>query len=268
MKKVFEENMHRLEDEFRDSRFFPNFFERFVVIWTLLTRIPLLKRFWPKETVQGKDALTLAPLVGGFLGILTGTIVTAITILGIGNLSSSWIGIAFYAFAGWAIHLDGWSDLWDGLGSGKSGEDLRSIMKDSCVGAYGVIGLILAFGIWTSLLSAIPTPEKMIALMIAGSTGRFAICIAAFMGTYPWEKGLAKGWVNEFQLYEVFLAGICTLFFMPFAPISWLLSMIFASAAAYFISTRMNEKLGGVNGDVLGAVAVAGELISLAVFAL
>ncbi|NLV82578.1 MAG: adenosylcobinamide-GDP ribazoletransferase [Synergistaceae bacterium] len=268
MRKIFEEYMRRLENEFRDSRFSFNFFARFVVIWTLLTRIPLPKRFWPDEMITGKDALALSPLVGGILGMLTGVLIAVVTILGMGNLSAAWIGVAFYAFIGWAIHLDGWSDLWDGLGSGKSGEELRSVMKDSCVGSYGVTGLILALGLWTSLLSSVPTTQKIVALMIAGSTGRFAICIAALTGKYPWEQGLAKGWVDGFEGYDIFIAGICTLFFMPFAPISWAFSMVFASLAAYFMSSRMNEKLGGVNGDVLGAAAVAGELISLAIFAL
>ncbi len=268
MKKTFEAYMSKLESDIRNSRFSFNFLSRFVVIWTLLTRIPLPKRFWPEENIQGKDALALSPLVGGIIGMLTALIVLFFCFLRVGNLAASWIGVAFYVLSGWAIHLDGWSDLWDGFGSGKSKEELRSVMKDSCLGSYGVIGLILALALWTTLLASVPNTQKIAALMVAASTGRFAMCVAALKGEYPWERGLAKGWVDGFEGYDIFLSFICSLFFMPIAPFSWIISMFLVSVSSYFLSAHMNKKLGGVNGDVLGAVAVLGELLSLVVFAL
>lgn len=266
--KKFEEYMSRFESEIRSGHFKFDLLARFVVIWTLLSRIPLPKRWWPKEEIPGAKALTVSPLAGALLGFLTGAVIAAANILGIDRLASIWAGAAFYAICGWSIHLDGWSDLWDGLGSGKTGEELRTVIKDSRTGAFGVIGLILAFGLWTSLLLSTEPHMELAALITAGAVSRFAICVAAHFGKYPWEKGLAKGWVGCFEGYDLFFAGLCALLVMPFAPFTWLISIILASFASFFTARYMNTRLGGVNGDVLGAVAVFGELLTLVVYAL
>ena len=268
MKDIFEKYAKKLEREVKSPGFKFDFIARFVVIWTLITRIPLPKKLWPDTMPDGKRILTLIPLAGGILGFLTGVVITAVNLLGIGQIGSVWIGAAFYAMAGWSLHLDGWGDLWDGIGSGKSGDELREVMKDSRMGSYGVISLIIAFGLWTGLLLSLGAHQEAAALMVAGAVGRFGSCVAAFCGKYPWPVGMAKGWVDGFEGYELFTAGVCALIFLPFAPIEWIFSIILVALFAVCAARRMNVKLGGVSGDVLGAVSVAGELISLAVFAL
>ncbi|MEG1911015.1 MAG: adenosylcobinamide-GDP ribazoletransferase, partial [Cloacibacillus sp.] len=114
----------------------------------MLSRIPLPKEFWPDEMPAGNRALALAPLAGGLLGLLTGLVVAVASFLGMNALASAWVGAAFYFLIGWALHLDGWGDLWDGIGSGRSGDALREVMKDSRLGSYGGASLILALGLW------------------------------------------------------------------------------------------------------------------------
>lgn len=156
----------------------------------------------------------------------------------------------------------------DGIGSGRRGEELRSVMKDSRLGSFGAISLILAFGLWTGLLLALGPHQEALALMTAGAVGRFGSCTAAFYGKYPWESGMGKGAVDDFGGYELFLSAISVLVFLPFAPMEWILSVLLVFTASYGAASQMNKRLGGVNGDVLGAAAVAGELITLMVFAL
>ena len=268
IKDKFEEYSKRFEGELREDKFKFDFFDRLVVMWTLLTRIPLPKRFWPKVMPNGARTLTLAPIVGGILGFITGVVITFVNIMGIGQIGSVWIGAAFYAMAGWALHLDGWGDLWDGIGSGRRGEELRSVMKDSRLGSFGAISLILAFGLWTGLLLALGQHQEALALMTAGAVWRFGSCTAAFRGRYPWESGMGKGYVDGFGGYEMFLSAISVLLFLPFAPMEWILSVVLVFVTSYGAASHMNGRLGGVNGDVLGACAVAGELITLMVFAL
>ena len=247
---------------------FSDFVSSFVVIWTLITRIPLPKSMWPKIMPDGAKTLSLVPAVGGVLGFITGVFVMLADLLGIGQQASVWCGAAFYAMAGWSLHLDGWGDMWDGIGSCRRGEELRAVMKDSHIGAYGVTGLILAFGLWTGLLLSSGVHKAAVTLMITGSTARFGVCVAAYFGKYPWESGMAKGWVDRFSKANIFTAFICALPFMPFAPLEWILSIFFVSLVSYLLASHMNKRLGGVNGDILGASAVAGEIVSLAVFAL
>ena len=266
MKEKFQQYAEKLKDEVTDSGFRCDFIARFVVIWTLLTRIPLPRELWPETMPAGDRCLALAPLAGGLLGLLSGALVAAARLAGFNNCVSAWLGAAFYAMAGWALHLDGWGDLRDGVGSGRRGEELRAVMKDSRLGSYGAVGLILAFGLWTSLVGSLEGPRAVAALVTAGACGRFASCAAAFSGQYPWEAGMAKGWVDGFTGYDFFTSGICLLLCAPLAPFSWIFAAALAAAAGTMAAVRMNRRLGGVNGDVLGACEVAAELLTLGVF--
>ncbi len=241
--------------------------DRFVVSWTLFSRIPLPKKWWPAAMPPGNRTLSLAPIAGGILGLLTGLVISLTAILGIKGSGSVWTGVFFYSAAGWSLHLDGWGDLWDGIGSGREGNDLRNVMKDSRIGAYGVTGLILAFGLWTSLLTSVDNSEVLAACTVAAASGRFASCSAAYKGIYPWESGMGKGWVDTYTGYDLFTAAVSLLIFMPFAPLRWIISSLAALLIGFGMAGWMNSKLGGVNGDVLGASAVAAEIFSLAVFA-
>lgn len=264
----FTDYMNRFTEEIKSSNFRFDLRDRFVVAWTLFSRIPLPKKWWPAEMPPGNRVLSLAPLAGGILGLLTGFVIELSGFVGIGKAGSLWIGIFFYAAAGWSLHLDGWGDLWDGIGSGRKGNKLRDVMKDSRIGAYGVTGLILAFGLWTSILETVERPEILAACSVAAASGRFASCSAAYKGIYPWESGMGKGWVDTYTAYDLFTAGISLLIFMPFAPVRWMFSVAAALLVGFGMAGWMNSKLGGVNGDVLGASAVAAEIVSLAVFAL
>ena len=267
MKNVkFREYMDRLTDEIRNEGSRLDFIGRFVVAWTLLSRIPLPKKLWPSEMPTGNRTLPLAPLAGGLLGLLVGIAVSVVRSLGLGAPGSIWIGVLFYSIIGWSLHLDGWGDLWDGVGSGRQGEELRSVMKDSRLGAYGAVGLILAFGLWTSLAGSVRPDRLTTALIVSAASGRFACCTAAYMGRYPWESGMGKGWVDTFTGYDLFISLIAFFVFMPIAPVRWFLSAAAALITGFGMADWMNSRLGGVNGDVLGAAAVAAEIASLAVF--
>lgn len=141
-------------------------------------------------------------------------------------------------------------------------------MKDSRTGAYGVTGLILAFGLWTSIMGLVPKTELLVASSVAAASGRFAACAAAYKGLYPWDKGMGRGWVDTFTGYDLFTSALSLLIFMPFAPIRWIFSAFIAAGIGFASARWMNSRLGGVNGDVLGASIVAAEIAALMVFAI
>ncbi len=267
-KEKAREYAERLKDGPAASPFGGDIAARFVVIWTLLSRIPLPRRWWPDTMPRGGSALSLAPLAGGVMGLLTGLVVTAAAFLGFRPLVCAWAGAAFYFLTGWALHLDGWGDLWDGIGSGRSLDGLREVMKDSRLGSYGGASLVIAFGLWTSLLASAEQSDRLAACVTAAASARFAENVAAFFGLYPWESGMAKGWVDGYTARDLFEAFISLLLFLPFAPLRLPLCAAGAALAAFAAARYMNKRLGGVNGDVLGAAAVAAEIISMAVWAL
>lgn len=240
----------------------------FVVIWTLLSRIPLPKSWWPEKVPKGDRALALAPLAGGLLGMTGGTAAVIVRSAGGSSLVSAWAAAAVYFLAGWSLHLDGWGDLWDGIGSGRRGDALREIMKDSRLGSFGGASLVLAFGLWTSLLASVNPHLRFSACVISAASARFAEDCAAFYGRYSWDGGMAKGWVDAFSSCDLFVSALCLLPFALLSPLRAALCAALSALVGFSFALFMNRRLGGVNGDVLGASAVAAEIISLAVWAL
>ena len=64
-----------------------------------------------------------------------------------------------------ALHEDGLSDFLDGFGGGRTREQTLAIMKDSRTGSYGIIGLILYFGLLVALLASLPVPVACAAVL-------------------------------------------------------------------------------------------------------
>lgn len=267
-KDKFRECSERLEAELTSPSMRRDIAARFVVIWTLLTRIPLPQKWWPETMPPGNRVLTLAPAAGGLMGLLTGLVVTIAGFFGLAPLACAWAGAAFYFIIGWALHLDGWGDVWDGIGSGRSGDKLREVMKDSRLGSFGGASLVVAFGLWTALLSSVEPGEMLAACVTAAASARFSENVAAFFGRYPWDSGMAKEMVEGYAAYDLFCGLVATAIFLPFAPLRLPVCIAAAALSGFAAAKYMNKRLGGTNGDVLGAVAVATEIISMAVWAI
>lgn len=236
---------------------------RFVVIWSMMTRIPLPQSWFPQRVLlPTADAMVILPLVGGVLGFVA-TLPAFLLALLIPPLAGAWIACGIYTFAGWSLHIDGWGDLWDGIGSGKRGEAMRTIMKDSRTGAFGVIGIVLALATRASLLASIDVMLWVPVCIAACGAGRFASSVAAFFGKYPWEAGMGRNFVKDFGGYQLFCAFLAACILFPFAPLGWIIGIVLASLVGAGLAFWSNQNIGGTNGDVLGAAAVAGELLVL-----
>ena len=233
----------------------------FCTLWGLLSRIPLPAFLQKIHQRPLHEALPLIPLVGALMGLLV-----ALPSFLLANLiplpAAAWISTFVYVASGWSLHLDGWGDLWDGFGSGKSHEELRCVLKDSRCGSFGVMGLILAIGLRSSLLSGIHVEHWISASILAAGLGRFGICVAAYFGKYPWSAGMAKDAVEGFEMRQLILAFIGVIPLAVLDPLGWFCSLFLFLLSSAFLAQWANKKLGGVNGDVLGATAVAGELLT------
>lgn len=234
------------------------------VVWMMISRIPLPRAMLPREAMlPSADAMALIPLAGALLGLCAAIPAAALAAL-LPPTPAAWIATAIYVAFGWSFHLDGWGDLWDGWGSGKRGEAMRAVMKDSRTGAFGVAGIVIAIGTRASLLSAIPPERWLPAVVAACCLGRFAPAVAARLGEYPWPSGMGRNFVAEFRTEHLVTAFLCTAVAFLLGALAWLFAIAIVVACAAALTQWSNRTLGGTNGDVLGASAVLGELIALA----
>jgi adenosylcobinamide-GDP ribazoletransferase len=201
--------------------------------------------------------------VASLLGALTGS-ATLVLRQALPAAPAAWCAAVFHVFLGWGFHLDGWTDCWDGFGSGRRGEELRAVMKDSRVGGFGAAGMVLALGCWASLVGALPTDRLVVGCALAAGIGRLAIPAAARIGRYPWASGMGLDFVRPFATIHLAAALLCASPLALLDPALVGTGTVAALATGFLMGLGANRRLGGVNGDVLGASAVAGELILLA----
>lgn len=160
-----------------------------------------------------------------------------------------------------AFHEDGWSDMVDGFGGGWEKAQILTIMKDSRIGSFGAVALvILLLGKFCALieLDALLIPA---ALLAGHSVSRF--CAATLLGTldYVRDEGKAKPLATRIGWGELLFAGttaLVALLLLP--PLPALLGVLFAAIATLWLARLFKRRIGGYTGDCLGATQQLAEL--------
>ncbi|MBP8691928.1 MAG: adenosylcobinamide-GDP ribazoletransferase [Sedimentibacter sp.] len=229
----------------------------FLILLSFFTRIPIGKKIEYKEENFIK-ALKLYTLAGAVTGLLL-----TLTYLLFNYQKSFLRGLVLtlsYAAITGGIHLDGAADTADGLLSGRQGDKIFDIMSDSHLGAFGVISLILII-LSQFVLFSFSSIETVFMMPLVGKASTIAAC---------WNKKYAKGTRGLGTVFvenidnRVLLANLVTLF--VFSILSWYRTIIFtacfaAIAVSYFISTLIDEKIGGMTGDTCGAITEISQII-------
>lgn len=156
-----------------------------------------------------------------------------------------------------AFHEDGFGDVCDGFGGGRSREDVLTIMKDSRIGAYGAIGLILIFMLKFFSLAEM-SPRILPLVLIAGhSVSRGVSSVFRYTHTYVQDNDQSKvrPMAKKMTLKNLVITmalGIVPLFLFNAGFVFWVLvPVLFAESltAGYFA-----RRIGGYTGDCLGAL--------------
>lgn len=171
-----------------------------------------------------------------------------------------------------AFHEDGFADTCDGLGGAVSRERALAIMKDSRIGAYGAIGLVMMFGLKAATLAAMPPPLIVAALLFAHSASRAAA--ASLIRWLPYagdiEHAKAKPLAQRISAagLAVAWAWVAALFgLLAVAQPAWLaplsLAALLVGLGTWACARWLRARLGGYTGDTLGATQQITELLAI-----
>jgi adenosylcobinamide-GDP ribazoletransferase len=155
------------------------------------------------------------------------------------------------------LHLDGLADLADGVGGGYTPERRLQIMKDSCVGSFGALALILAIAFKVAALDTLLTGHDWWPdLLLIPTFSRCAMVLAAYKSTYArLEGGLGKPFCEHLQAPQAFAACVFTLAAgLALAPRMSAVLLIGVLVCVLLLRGLTRRWLGGITGDVLGAV--------------
>jgi adenosylcobinamide-GDP ribazoletransferase len=247
---------------------------------TLLTAIPLPGRrnpAGPPARRVAAAAMYAAPAVGLLTGALAAAVLLAAVRLGhTGPLLAAALAIGTGAVATRALHLDGLADFADGLGSAKPAGQALDIMRRSDIGPFGVVTLVLTLLIQVSALARAQErgygPEAVFA---AAVTARLAIMLAC-RRSVPAARPGGLGALVAGSVHPVIAGGIGAAALAAAAGTGlasgagWLLAIGMAAglAASLAVTALATRRLGGITGDVLGALAEIAATACLVVTAL
>jgi adenosylcobinamide-GDP ribazoletransferase len=240
--------------------------QEFLLALTFLTRISVAK-------TRDFSGLTLAGSVWAFpvIGILTGGIAAlgyavAVT-LGLTHSIAAWIAIAGLLLLTGGLHEDGLADMADGMAHGRDREQKLAIMRDSRIGSYGVLALIAVLAIRANAMAAFDANATMVCAFVAAAAASRALMVIA-MHTLPPARmdGLAAH-AGKPTLRRTAIAACIAITLLITAHA--LLSGLAVLAASYVVIRHIAlTRLGGITGDVLGALQQVSEAALLAVFSL
>ena len=233
----------------------------FLIAWQLLTSIPLGRR----ELVSQRPgrSMTWFPLVGLIIGAMLAGLDSLLGLVLPGLPATALLLVAWVAITG-GLHLDGFIDCCDGLLVAKPAEARLEIMKDSRVGAFGVIGAVCLLLVKFSALVALAPDDRLRWLLVVPTLGRGAMVWAAWRYPLARQDGFAAWFRQGLGWPHVVVAGLTALAvavllegligLTAFAGV-WLFTIL--------VALWVQRRIPGLTGDVYGALNELAEVMGL-----
>jgi adenosylcobinamide-GDP ribazoletransferase len=231
---------------------------------TLLTAVPIPGSRAAYRAAHGMPdrrtaaaAMYWAPVIGLLLGAVAAGVLLACRAGHSGPLLAAVLAIAVLAALTRGLHLDGLADLADGLGSRQPAARALEIMKQSDIGPFGVATIVLTVLVQVSALArAEQIGRGPVAVVAAAVTARLAMMLAC-RRTVPSARPDGLGALVARTVHPLF-GGILVIAALAAAgAFGWIYSaaMAIALALSLALTSLATRRLGGITGDVLGAIA-------------
>ncbi len=168
--------------------------------------------------------------------------------------------VLYMVFITGALHLDGLADTADGLFSFRSREQMLEIMKDSRIGTMGAVAIVMVLITKTSCIYAVSNP---LWLLIIPAYARFSMVFGVYMFKYAREEGTAKSFFGNYSP-AVFIQGLIPMgLSVLLGAVSFAVLNISFIIFILLISKLYRSRIGGITGDMLGAMCESCEALLL-----
>ena len=229
-----------------------------------LTRLPVPH----PDGANFARAYRLFPVVGSLIGLAMGLFCLALRQAGVPDLAAAALVLGAGALLTGALHEDGLADVADGFGGGRDLEVKLAIMRDSRIGTYGVMALLVSFAAKFSALAAIPDGYVVQSLIVAHALARGVLPALALNLPYARQDGLART-SGQPDPTTTAIAGALALLIALLA-LSWsaaLWAAVIAGVSGFVMARLALRQIGGQTGDVLGAAEQVVETAILVLLA-
>ena len=227
--------------------------------WAFLTRLP--GGAHPETERDLGRSVPWFPVVGAVVGALSGGVYWALH-GSFGAPLAAVLAVAVGAVVTGCLHEDGLADTADALG-GASRERRLEIMKDSRVGAFGVLALVLSTLVRVFAVSSLTPVDALLALVVAHMLGR--TMAVAVMGAAPAASGtgLGHGYSAHLPRAWTMVAVVASSAVAASLGLAGAVSLAAAAAGAAFVGLIAWRAFGGTTGDILGTAEQMAEMAVL-----
>lgn len=227
-----------------------------------LSRIPMLVPIHYSQKLMNQCSMYF-PLVGLLLGAIYAGLFAVLS-LAWNPMICVFLVLCFHLFITGAFHEDGLADSVDALGGGYTVDRRLEIMKDSRIGTYGTVALVMALGLKVALLA--DASHIWLALLLAPAISRLTPLL--LMASLPYvtdpDKSKSKPVADGFSKTRLTVAVGFTLILAIIGGIYSPLLLVGALASVLLVALLwgcyLHSQLGGYTGDTLGASVVFSEL--------
>ena len=239
--------------------------EDILIATIVLTRVPVNTIFPINQNIEIHRGQWAYPLLGAILGFFTFILIFLFDNIGIPHQASILISLSIGILLTGALHEDGVADFFDSLG-GRDYSTRQKILRDSRLGSYGVLALIIIFMIKFLLLSGLEDPSALAcALISCSSLGRFSILLLVNYSDLSKQAGLTKH-LKKVNNRTIILCGIFSmLWVMPAGLPAIIFTIIFGFSSIYFFLKFIIPFNQGLSGDILGLSVLFVEIFSLVI---
>ncbi len=225
-----------------------------------LTRLPLPSPGPLDQTLFGR-AMGWFPLIGVGLGALAGITFGLLGSVGLPPLLAATLAVTLLVMITGGLHEDGLADTADGFGGGRTRDQKLEIMRDSRLGSFGGLALVLSVALRIAALAASPTTWAALKLlMVAGAVSRAAMVAVSHWLPPARRDGLSASLGGPARgatlLALVFALGVAILL-LGFKALPVLAVAVGMTLAVMRLAQL---QIGGQTGDVLGTVQQVVEI--------
>ena len=229
------------------------------------TRIPAPAwvSYQPENLNKSRKYLPLIGVLVGFVAAL----VLGLSSLVLPSSVSILLSIVITVYLTGAFHEDGFADCCDGFGGGWEKAQVLTIMKDSRVGSYGVVGLVLLLGLKFVLLwelFRVDPSSVFISLVLAHAFSRFLASL--LMQYYQYVSHIETSKSHEVASLrlsnQAMLMSFSPIVILLLLSLDWryIITLLFPLFVAFILGQYFKKRIGGYTGDCLGAVQQVTEV--------
>jgi len=219
-----------------------------------LSRIPMPGRFFAGHDGSLSRAVRAFPVAGLLIALPPSALLALLLACRTDPLLAALLALALQTMLTGALHEDGLSDTADGIGGGRDREAILRIMKDSRIGSFGALALMLVtLASWSALAALLARGAHWPALVAAAALSRapMVALMAALPPARPGGLSAATGRPAPVVALLAVLAA-CLLAMLLLGPVA-LSALLGAAAVSALLALAAQRLIGGQTGDILGA---------------